>query len=201
MSKSKQKFGISILVIFYSLAGFTSSVSAESSANVDNADYADAPVIQRAVVFGKFRLMKNGNEVQLGQGLFGNSALLRLYRASDQEEVTSRVGKNGEFSAKLAPGDYYLTSIAFQHQGETIEPETNFVFSVSADHHASYVGTITLETTFGSSYNGMKGSIDRIMIGNDCATDCAARLEQFGMANNTVATALPHWEAQVSWNR
>lgn len=201
MNTFTHKLTATLLVSFYSLVGFSSSAYASGNEEVANNLSANATGSESSVVFGKFRLMKNGEEIELGDGLFGNSAVLRLYRATDQEELTGRVGKDGEFSMELAPGDYYLMSIAFKHRGETIEPETNFMFNVSSDFSANYVGTITLETSFGSGYNGMKGSIDRIMIGNDCATDCDRRMEQLGLANNALATSLPHWETQVAWGK
>ena len=48
------------------------------------------------VVFGKFRLLRNGNEANLGDGIFANSATLHLYDQGEQREVAGKVGKGGE---------------------------------------------------------------------------------------------------------
>lgn len=154
-----------------------------------------------SVVFGKFQLLKNGYETRLGEGLFGNVAFLRLYRASDQEELTVTVKEDGEFSIPLAAGDYYLMSISFKHHGETIEPETNFMFNVSGDYEANYLGTLTLETTFKSGYQGVKGSFDRFIVRNNCNNECDQRLAKLGIPNADTTTSLPEWQEEVAFTR
>ena len=197
MSKITRTNALKLVVAFSVLVGFSSSVVAEDVANSDN---ASAWQDSRALVFGKFRLLKNGNETKLGEGMFSNVAALRLYRPEDQEEFTGRVGENGEISMKLSPGEYYVNSITFRHQGERIEPETNFRFVVSADHKASYIGTITLETSFSNGYHGMKGSFDRFTVRNDCAESCDQRLAELGLVPQDVAVTLPTWQEHLALN-
>ena len=200
MYNQSHNFLFKLLVCFCALVGFTSSAIASDGADSSTSSAPPALSDSKSVVFGKFRLLMNGYETELGQGLFGNTAALRLYRADDQAEFTGRVGKDGEFSLELAPGDYYVMSISFKHRGETIEPETNFMFNVSADHEASYIGTIMLEATFSSGYNGMKGTFERFTIHNDCVTDCDRRLAELGLSRAAMETALPAWQAQFARN-
>jgi hypothetical protein len=188
-----RKLTLSYLVFLSVLASLSSTAVASNDVPMSSDD--------QVVVFGKFRLLKNGYEMQFGDGIFGNVAVLRLYRADDQEEFTIRVGKGGEFSQRLAPGDYYVMNVSFKYRGETIRPETNFMFNVSGDRSANYLGTLTLEATFGSDYNGTKGSFERFVVADECASVCEHRLAELGLANADVTTSLPEWQTQVAMNR
>ena len=176
---------------------------AMTAQSIDHADQlAQTPdVAPEKVVFGKFRLVRNGQEVRFGDSIFANSAKLHLYQDGADQEIIGKVGRDGEFAWALEPGDYTLSSIAFKHRGETIEPATNFAFTVSADRDASYVGTITLEATFSSGYYGTNGVIERFYISDDCAAECGKMLNSLGMADTIAASSLLHWETQVASNR
>jgi len=188
-----RKNTLALLVLSSALAVFSSSALAEDGHN----STADRDVM----VFGKFRLLKNGAETQLGTGFFSNVASLRLYRADDQEEFTVRVGDNGEFARALTPGDYYVMNISFKYRGETVRPETNFMFNVSDEGQPNYVGTITLAAKFSNGYHGSKGSFERFLISNDCASECDRRLVELGLENKVAVTSLPQWQQQVAYNR
>lgn len=184
---------LTLLVLYSALGVFSSSAIASDSHNSTSA--------RDVMVFGKFRLLKNGSETQLGSGFFSNVASLRLYRDDDQEEFTVRVGENGEFARALTPGDYYVMNISFKYRGETVRPETNFMFNVSDNGQPNYVGTITLAANFSNGYHGSKGSFDRFLISNECASDCARRLAELGLENQVAVTSLPQWQQQVAFNR
>ena len=189
--------------ITYVAAAALISGCAMTAPSIDHADQLaqTADVTAEKVVLGKFRLVRNGQEVALGEGIFANSAKLHMYLDGADREIVGKVGRDGEFAWALEPGDYTLSSIAFKHRGETIEPATSFAFTVSADRDASYVGTITLETTFSSGYYGTSGVIERFYITDDCATDCSKMLNNLGMADTVAASSLLHWETQVASNR
>lgn len=201
MYEFSNQISLRLLICFCALLSFSSSAFASDNKQPGEEASPVAPTDTNVVVFGKFRLLKNGYETKLGEGLFGNIARLRFYRAETQEEMSTRVGKDGEFSIELLPGDYYLMSIAFKHRGETIEPETNFMFNVSADHQANYIGTITLESTFSSGYYGMKGSFDRFIVSDDCAAECASQLASLGLEDAATTTSLPVWQRQVAFSK
>ncbi|MEJ2129820.1 MAG: hypothetical protein P8X81_13385 [Woeseiaceae bacterium] len=186
MGKVNKNLNFRILAVFAAVTGLSASAFAADD---------------ESMVFGKFRLLKNGYETRLGEGFFGNTAFLRLYRADDQEEFSVKVKEDGEFSVRLAPGDYYLMSIAFKHKGETVEPETNFMFNVSDDYAANYVGTITLEAKFKTGYQGTKGSFDRFIVSNDCESVCETRLAKLGLEGIDTTTSLPEWQQQVAFTR
>ena len=188
-----RKSTLSYLVFLSALAGLSSTAVASDDVRMNSDD--------RVVVFGEFRLLKNGYETKFGDGIFGNVAALRLYRVDDQEEFTIKVGKGGEFSRRLAPGDYYIMNVSFKYRGETIRPDTNFMFNVSGDSSANYLGTLTLEATFSSGYNGTKGSFDRFLVADECASVCERRLAELGLENADVTTSLPAWQTQVAINR
>ncbi len=188
-----RKLTLALLVFTSSLGAFSSSALAADSHNSSS----DRTVM----VFGKFRLLKNGEETQLGTGFFSNVAALRLYRADDQEEFTVRVGENGEFARELTPGDYYVMNISFKYRGETVRPETNFMFNVSDDGQPNYVGTITLAAKFRNGYHGSKGNFDRFLISNECASECERRLAELGLENSVAVTSLPQWQQQVAFSR
>jgi len=188
-----RKFTLLYLVFLSALTGLSSTAVASDDVLMNSYD--------RVVVFGKFRLLKNGYETKFGDGLFGNVAALVLYRVDDQEEITIRVGKGGEFSGRLAPGDYYVMNVSFKYRGETIRPETNFLINVAGDSGANYLGTLTLEATFSSGYNGTKGSFDRFLVADECASVCERRLAELGLESTDVTTSLPVWETRVAINR
>lgn len=138
---------------------------------------------------------------QFSDGFLGNSARIYLYHADWGTETSIKVGKDGEFSKELPPGDYYVMSIAFKHRGETIEAETNLMFNVSPAFESNYIGTITLQAKFSSGYHGMKGVFERFIVTNDCATDCGTRLASLGLAGSSTTTSLPEWQQQVAFRR
>lgn len=192
MSKLNLYKGLKILVCFSMVAGFSASAMADDGANLSETH-------SRVVVFGKFQLYKNGVETELGDGFFSNTAALNLYRPADQEEMTVKVGENGEFSRQLAPGDYYLVGIEFKHRGETVEPETNYVFTVPADAPTSYMGTIAMHATFNGGYMGIDGKIDRFVLTDDCRAECDGILSNLGMAGADMSSSLPVWESQLAY--
>ena len=198
MTQITRKFSLKLLVCFSAFAGLTASALATGSENLAENSAQGSPAHSRVVVFGTFRLLKNGYEAKLGDGIFSSPAALSLYRPADQEEMTVKVGKKGIFSRKLAPGEYYVASIAFKHHGETVEPDTNFVFTVPSDSAASYMGTITLETTFSSGYHGVDGEIERFVVTDDCHTDCASLLSELGMPGVAASSSFPEWRKQVA---
>ncbi len=142
------------------------------------------------VVFGKFRLVRNGTEADLGTGLFANRAMLHFVNGKDDRDIVGQVGDDGEFAWTLAPGRYRLTAIDFDSRGERESAETNFTFVVPADHKAVYIGSITLEATFESGYYGLNGIVDDYRVTNDCAAECAGRLDRLGLSMNDMTVEL-----------
>ena len=197
MGKFTQNLKIKFLVISLAVVGLSHSATADIAAK------SDAGLVEhkRVLVFGKFRLVKNEYESRLGPGFFGNTAALTLLRIDDQEEMTIRVGKDGAFSRKLSPGDYYLMGIEFKHQGNTIETDTNYLIRIGNQHEANYLGTITLMAEFKSGYNGIVGKIDRFLVTNDCAEECKPLLADIDMTGLTMTTALPVWQTHVAYTQ
>lgn len=170
----------------------TANQSIESGNDLAAASHGDP------VVFGKFRLIRNGNEARIGNDLLSTTATLTLKQAGSREEFVGAVGANGEFAWALEPGFYRVASIGFDNRGERVEPITNFTFTVNGDHEAVYVGTVTLEATFDSGYYGLNGVVDGYSVSNDCATDCTRRLEQLGLPADDFATALMYQPSPVA---
>ena len=143
-----------------------------------------------AVVLGKFRLVKNGEDVPLGNGIFANNATLHLYCADSEKEVNAKVGPNGEFAWALEPGSYRISNIEFMVRGEPFAPATSFEFVADANNEATYVGTITLVTTGESGYYGLDGVIDSSSIDDDCDSDCAGMLARLDMNQDAATVSL-----------
>ena len=154
-----------------------------------------------SMVIGKFELVRNGQNVPLRDGLFSNSAKLHLQEAGDSREVAVRVGDNGEFALPAMPGDYEISHVTFNFQGEQLQAPTSLVFGVSDDSRASYIGTITLEVTLGSSYHGIVGSYDRFTVRDECATDCERLLSGAGLSPEDAESALAEWRGRVVASR
>lgn len=199
MTKLTRNTGLQIIALMAAVIGFSSSALAEVGGNADPARLQAATDHSSVLVFGKFQLLKNGREIKFSDGFLGNSASIRLYQADTGREFSVRTGEDGEFSRELEPGDYYVMSIAFLHQGQLIRPETNFMFNVAGDNEASYVGTITLEAKFSSGYYGMQGEFERFTITNECANKCEIRLAELGLADASLATSLPSWQEFVAY--
>ena len=142
------------------------------------------------VVFGKFRLVRNGVEANINGGIFSGTATLKLFHVDGQQEIAGKVGENGEFAWALEPGDYRVTSIAFSNRGVRAEPETDFGFTVKEGQDAIYVGTVTLEATIDSGYYGINGVVDNLTVSDDCAVDCNRILERLGLEEGVEQIAL-----------
>jgi hypothetical protein len=145
------------------------------------------------LVFGKFRLVRNGHEVAIGDGALSNTATFELRRDGAQTDISAEIGDGGEFAWVLEPGTYEVSGIGFRYHGDRIETPANFSFTVAGNQKATYVGTITLEASFHSVANGTIGAVDSYRVANDCATDCADRLSRLGLSTDGVNIALfPH---------
>ena len=182
-----------LIVTAGGLAGCATATSSIESGN----DIA-AAATGNPVVFGKFRLIRNGNEARIGNDLLSTTATLTLKQAGSAEEFVGAVGADGEFAWALEPGFYRVASIGFDNRGERVEPITNFTFKVNGDHEAIYIGTVTLEATFDSGYYGLNGVVDGYSVSNDCASDCARRLAQLGLSSGDLATALMYQPRPVA---
>ena len=171
------------------VAGMTGcSTTVKSIGSAD--DLAAQSTETKNVVLGKFRLVRNGEEVALGDSIFANHATLHLYNAGNAEEIKAQVGRNGEFAWALVPGDYRITNIEFLVRGDTFAPSTKFSFVVEPGNEATYVGTITLVTTFESGYYGLDGVIDSSSVDDDCEADCAAMLARLDMPDEAATVSL-----------
>ena len=173
-----------IIAISAGLAAVVGLSACATSATGVDADKGTAQALAapgESVVFGKFRLVRNGEEAQFNNDMFATSAALYLKRAGEPGRILGKVGEDGEFAWALEPGNYRVSSISFNNLGERVEPITNFSFSVSGDTDAVYIGTVTLEATFESGYYGINGVVDGYSVRNDCSSGCAARLERLGL--------------------
>ena len=154
-----------------------------------------------SVVFGKFRLVRNGEEAMINDGILGTSVVLHLENLATKDEIRGSVGDNGEFAWALEPGFYRVSKVTFNNRGERVEPLTNLTFSMSPDKEAVYIGTVTMETTIESGYYGINGTVDAYRVRNDCATDCASRLAEMGMTDAEVDIGLLRQQAPLASRR
>lgn len=139
-----------------------------------------------SVVFGKFTLVRNGEQAKLNDGMFATTASLQVVGDDGQGTVIGRVGKDGEFAWALAPGNYRVAAIGFDNRGEREETAADLAFTVPADGKPVYIGTIRLEASFDSGYYGTNGAVDDVFVKNECATDCALRLEALGLSTTSM---------------
>ncbi len=146
------------------------------------------------VVFGKLEFVRNGERIELGEGMMATSAKVQLFDQDDNRQIVGDVGDDGEFSWVLAPGTYEVAKIGFRYQGQDIAPETSFEFTVSSEHDATYLGTISLETTFDAGYNGVNGKVDKFTVWNECAEDCGTRLTRLGLSDDSSTESLFRWD-------
>lgn len=172
------------------LSGCATTSSIDSQAELAEL----GPASGQVVVFGKFRLIRNGEQAVLGEGILGNSATMRMEPAGGSDDILAEVGRNGEFAWALEPGLYRISSIGFSNRGARVEPITNFTFDVAADSEAVYIGTVTMDTTFDSGFYGLNGIIDSYTVSDDCAVTCDSRLSRLGLADAEATVSLMHQE-------
>jgi hypothetical protein len=153
------------------------------------------------LVFGKFRLIRNGEEARIGDGVLDTSAQLNLESIDGKSGIVGTVGDNGEFGWALQPGYYRVASISFNNRGERVEPLTDFTFEVTPGSQALYIGTVTMEASFDSGYYGINGTVDSYTVSNDCATDCASRLDKFGLSDASLDIGLMQQQRPVASTR
>ena len=173
---------------------------ATTATSIDSGDElaAAAAGTSDAVAFGKFRLVRNGREANIGGGIFASAAKLHFYQTDTDREIVGKVGKDGEFAWVLEPGTYQLSNIDFHNRGEKVALRTDFTFSVAADTRASYVGTVTLETSLDNGYYGVNGTVDRYTVTDDCAAECDSRLSQLGLSTADMSISLMQQQSQVA---
>lgn len=198
MQRSIRNLHVTTIICLIAAAGLAGCAS--TAKNIGSGETLDEAVSAATdtVVFGKFRLVRNGQEIRLGEGIFANSATLELQKSGSDGRIVGEVGRDGEFAWALEPGSYSMSSIGFSFRGEKVESQTSFSFAVSADHRASYVGTITLEATFDSGYHGTTGTVDRITVRNDCEAECEKRLAELGLPAGAATASLFHWEGRIA---
>ena len=198
MTRSIRNLNVTKIICLIAVAGLAGCASTAKHIGSGETLEKAASVTTDTIVFGKFRLVRNGEEIRLGEGIFANSATLQLQKSGSDGKIVGEVGRDGEFAWALEPGSYRMSSIGFSFRGEKVESETSFGFTVSADHRASYVGTITLEATFDSGYHGTTGTVDRITVKNDCETECENRLAELGLPVGAATASLFHWEGRIA---
>ena len=174
------------------LAGCGTTASIES--REDFANHASTGT----VIFGKFRLIRNGTEANVGNSLFGTTVLIQVDNDRPEHSIVGKVGDDGEFAWALEPGNYVISSIAFDNRGERQETDAHLAFTVSGDHKAVYIGTITLEASLDSGYYGTNGSVDDFQISNDCGSECQARLQALGLSTNDMTVSLMQEQYQLA---
>ena len=161
----------------------TGFVSAGGESAVDSAS-------TDTLVFGRFRLIRNGEDVKLGEGFFANHATLHLHVPGERSPVKGKVGKNGEFAWVLDAGNYRVTGIEFMARGDRFTVSTDVAFTASDKHRAAYLGTIALETSLESGYHGMDVRAERYSVSDDCEIDCDRMLVDLGMPEGSATVAL-----------
>ena len=123
-----------LIVTAGGLAGCATATSSIESGN----DIA-AAATGNPVVFGKFRLIRNGNEARIGNDLLSTTATLTLKQAGSAEEFVGAVGADGEFAWALEPGFYRVASIGFDNRGERVALEKPFATGeISAEDSKYY---------------------------------------------------------------
>ncbi len=173
---------------------------ATSTGSIDSSKKASKAVdSSESIVFGKFTLFRNSKEAKLDDGLFaGTTAFLHVNDENGARQIVGQVGENGEFAWALEPGNYQVSAIDFYHRGERQEIEAGLDFHVPADGKPVYVGTITLETSIDMGYYRPKGAVDGFYVRNDCASDCARRLDVLGMSADVPHVVLPQSVYQLA---
>ncbi len=164
--------------------------------NIDSSDELAKATngVMHPVVFGKLEFVRNGERVELGEGILSTTAKVQLYDQDGNRQIVGNVGEDGEFSWMLEPGTYQVARIGFRYQGRDVAPETNFLFTVSPEHDATYLGTISLEATFDAGYNGVSGTVEKFTVWNECASDCETRLTELGLSDTASTMSLFTWD-------
>jgi hypothetical protein len=152
----------------------------------------------KAAVFGKFELVKNGQQVRIGEGLFAHHATLLFNEQGADDEIIGKVGRDGEFTWYLAPGDYHVSAVAFSNHGERVEPGVSLNFTVQPDMKAAYIGTIRVESSFDSGYYGTDARLGATTVRDDCWQDCAARLAELNLTEADLYVSILHRPGQVA---
>ena len=151
-------------------------------------------------VLGKFELVKNGEPVAVGEGLFANHATLLFNRQGVDETVIGKVGAEGEFTWWLAPGEYHVSAVTFSNRGERIEPAVSLNFTVHPEAKAVYIGTVTVDSSFDSGYYGTDARLDATTVRNECLAHCAARLDALGLDEGDLYVSILHRPGHVARN-
>lgn len=190
MNTTTRRISLGAVACFVAMAGLSGCATTTSSID-SQAELAKlAPTSGQVVVFGKFRLIRNGEVAALGESILGNSATMRMEQAGGSDDIVAEVGRNGEFAWALEPGLYRISSIGFNNRGVRVEPITNFTFNVAAGSDAVYIGTVTMDTTFDSGFYGLNGIIDSYTVSDDCAVTCDSRLSRLGLADADTTVSL-----------
>ena len=194
-----QRLFRNITVTIGSVALAMTLAGCSTTASLENGDdLAKSVNGSETVIFGKLRLVRNGANVDLSDGMFATTATLQLDNASRDHSIVGKVGKDGEFAWALYPGEYRVTSIGHDNRGQHVKTDTGLVLTVPAGEDAVYVGTITVEASFEYGMHVPRGEVEQFRINNDCATDCAARLESLGMSGDDMTVSLVTEQYQLA---
>lgn len=186
-------------VTSFALAGALAIAGCSATGTIDSSEKLARTVDgNEKVIFGKFRLVRNGEEAAIGDGLFATTAELHVVNGDGKSGIVGKVGKHGEFAWALKPGTYKITTIGFDNRGEREQIGAGFAFTVSADYDAVYVGTITLEASFDSGWYGTNGAVDNFFISNDCAADCEQRLDVLGLSMDSMTVSVFESRTQLA---
>ena len=172
---------VTIAALVCVFAGLTGCATSASSPDLIHAG--------NPVVFGKLELVKNDERVSIGDGFLANAPVIYLEREDTGKRVLGKIGVDGEFAWRLAPGDYRVSKISFHNHGQRVETRFRQRFTVDQDSELVYIGTIKLVTRFFAGYHGVDGVVG-YSVRNDCPRDCSTRLEGLGMTEAKPYVAL-----------
>lgn len=143
-----------------------------------------------AIVIGKIRLIKNGDEVALGDGMFSTAPRVHMVDVRNDRSVRAKVGDNGEFAWPLQAEYYNVTGIEFLVNGQQILFPTYLTFAPSSTKDATYVGTITLDMDVDSGFYGVTAKAASMNISDECNSMCDRHLANLGLDRNDLDIGL-----------
>ena len=153
------------------------------------------------VVFGKVRWINNGEELEIGTGMFSNIVELQMYPEGSDDRTIAKVGDGGDFTWPMQPGSYFIPAVnfmdnAFSDVGNFIG-YTYLTFEVPEGKGPTYIGTLIFETEYKSKFLTYESSVVS-RTADDCESECQERLKALGLPSDSLQVSLIQVGPQVA---
>ncbi|MHC4954874.1 MAG: hypothetical protein ACYTGZ_13390 [Planctomycetota bacterium] len=158
----------------------------------DGSDLAtQAKRTDRSIVFGRIRLIQNGEEKEIGDSYFELQLTPHLLRMQDKERIHAEVDEGGHFVWSLTPGTYLIHMVVYRDPWSgSYQLIPKAAFAVPENGRIYYVGTLEAVLTTERDILGKLRGTTRFSVWNEKRAEEQRLRGELGLETRPVANSI-----------